>query len=430
MTSRRTSSSSASSERGSRVLLLYFETTGSGHKAAAEAVDAALHLRDSSVVTSALNVADYMSDAVRRSYHGLRALLIREAPHVLGQLYQWADGPREEPSRFDRLVKASQRAAFRHLARILQASDWDAIIHTHFFSPNVLMHMRAPAPRGVPQFIVTTDFLTHCVWVQPAFERSFVATEEAFHYLEVLGSPKERITLTGIPVHPDFARLRPARADFERRTAARAAELGRGDRPRVLLAATGFEPDFAANVLSQVAVCTRPLSIVVVAGANEVRRAAVDAVAIPDRHQVLRVGFTHEMPDLLAHADVLVGKAGGLTSSECLAMGCPMIVVGPTPDHEVQNVEWLLEHGAALTGHHAALLGQKIDWLFSSVDRWAGRRLGAYGLGRPQAAFDVADDVLRSAARHASAVRGPAASVDRKRSRVFPLTHLLWGTST
>jgi processive 1,2-diacylglycerol beta-glucosyltransferase len=400
--------------------LLYFETTGSGHKAAADAVSAALHLRDVSVSTAAVNVADYMSEAVGQSYRRMRGLLLRLAPHVLGQLYQWSDGPRERHPRFDRLVSAAERAAFRHLRHELQANQWDAIVHTHFFSPNVLSDLPAPAAPGVPQFIVTTDFMTHRVWVQPAFERSYVATEEALRYLEYLGHPKERITLSGIPIHPDFGRRRAARVDFERRTAERAVELGRGHRPCVVLAAIGFEPAFAANLLAQVAGCARPLSVVVVAGANDARRSAIDSVAVPDRHQVQRLGYTRQMADLLDHADVLIGKAGGLTSSECLAMGCPMIVVGPTPDHEVQNLEWLLEHGAALSGHHLALVSDKIEWLFSAVDRWSALRRGAYALGRPRAAFDVADDVLSLVARNASASRASAAKPPRGRSAGAP----------
>ncbi len=395
--------------RGPRVLLLYFETTGSGHKAAAQAVDAALHLRDASVSTAAVNVADYMSDAVRQTYYRIRALLLRGAPHVLGQLYRWSDGPREQHRRFDRLASAAERAAFRDLGEVLRATEWDAIVHTHFFSPNILSDLRAAATARLPQFIVTTDFLTHHLWVQPSFERSYVATEEALRYLEYLGSPRERITLSGIPIDPEFGRRRSAGGDFVRRTAERAVELGRGDRPRVVLASPGLEVGFAANVLAQVAGCARPLSVVVVAGANEERRAAIDSVAVPDRHQVRRIGFTREMPDLLAHADVVVGKAGGLTCSECLAMGCPMIIVGPTPDHEAQNVEWLLEHGAALVGHHPALLGDKIERLFCALDRWSALRRGAHALGRPQAAFDVADDVLRLAARDAS--RSPRAAM-------------------
>ena len=94
-------------------------------------------------------------------------------------------------------------------------------------------------------------------------------------------------------------------------------------------------------------------------------------------------------------------------------MRCPMIIVGPTPDHEVQNVEWLLEHGAVLIGHHPALVGNKVEWLFSDLDRWSALRRGAYALGRPEAAFDVADDVLSLVARNASAPRETAARVPR-----------------
>src|SRR5207248_8902459 len=60
------------------------------------------------------------------------------------------------------------------------------------------------------------------------------------------------------------------------------------------------------------------------------------------------VGFTTEMDKYMAAADLLVGKAGGLTTSEALARALPMALIEPIPGQEERNADHLLEAGAAI----------------------------------------------------------------------------------
>ena len=55
----------------------------------------------------------------------------------------------------------------------------------------------------------------------------------------------------------------------------------------------------------------------------------------PDRFKVL--GFTTEMADLMRISTLFVGKPGGLSSSECMAAGLPMVIINPIPGQEVRN---------------------------------------------------------------------------------------------
>lgn len=377
-----------------RVLLLYLQTTGAGHKAAADAIGAAVHARTPHARVESLNIADFMGDPVRESYHKVRALLIREAPHVIGQLYQWSDGPRDEPTLLDQAITAVERAAFGQLVEQLKSADWDVIVHTHFFPPTVLADLRESRQLHMPQLVVTTDFFTHGLWVHPKCERTFVATAEAKAYLEFLGVPSDQLRLTGIPVNPEFSRRRLNSTEHAEQTGARKVELASGERPRITLMTTGFSNELAAALLQHLVRSERPLSVLAVAGSSEERLAALNAIEIPSHHEVERIGFTREMPAILQRGDLLIGKAGGLTSSECLAMGCPIVVVNPTPDQEIQNTQWMLERGAAMTCFHPSLLPTKVDDLFAHPDRWADMRIASHQAGQPNAAFDVSEEVL------------------------------------
>jgi processive 1,2-diacylglycerol beta-glucosyltransferase len=96
----------------------------------------------------------------------------------------------------------------------------------------------------------------------------------------------------------------------------------------------------------------------------------------------------------MAAADVVVTKSGGLTVSECLAVGRPVLVVRPTPGQEERNSDFLLENGAGLKAVAPEILRWKLARLWNDPDRLAGLARTARALARPNAARDIAKVVL------------------------------------
>jgi processive 1,2-diacylglycerol beta-glucosyltransferase len=103
------------------------------------------------------------------------------------------------------------------------------------------------------------------------------------------------------------------------------------------------------------------------------------------------------MHGLLGAANLVVSKPGGLTTAEALACGVPLIVVNPIPGQESRNADYLLENGAGLKANAIAALPGKVEGLLSSPERLALMRRKAKALGRPLAAFDVAQKVFELA---------------------------------
>ena len=106
------------------------------------------------------------------------------------------------------------------------------------------------------------------------------------------------------------------------------------------------------------------------------------------------MGFTDRIDELMAVADVIVSKPGGLTTSEALARGAAMVIVDPIPGQETRNSDYLLENGAAVKVNNLASLGHKISALLSEPGRLESMRAAARRLARPRAAFDVAEQCL------------------------------------
>ena len=133
-----------------------------------------------------------------------------------------------------------------------------------------------------------------------------------------------------------------------------------------------------------------PLEIVVVAGKNEAARRELEKAEIPSRHRVKIMGFTDQIDELMAVADVVVSKPGGLTTSEVLARGAAMAIVNPIPGQESRNSDYLLENGAAIKINNVATLPHKLTKLLDDPQRVEAIKRNAKRIARPGAAFEVA----------------------------------------
>jgi processive 1,2-diacylglycerol beta-glucosyltransferase len=133
---------------------------------------------------------------------------------------------------------------------------------------------------------------------------------------------------------------------------------------------------------------------VVVCGRNEQLKDEITALVAPraDRYRI--VGYTTDMPDLMRVATLFVGKPGGLSSSECMAAGLPMVLINPIPGQEVRNSDFLLEEGAAVRCNYATTVGYKIDCLLDDPARLRLMASNALRLGRTDATQQIVATVL------------------------------------
>lgn len=95
----------------------------------------------------------------------------------------------------------------------------------------------------------------------------------------------------------------------------------------------------------------------------------------------------------MACADLVITKPGGLTTSECLAMGLPMIVNSPIHGQEERNADFLLEQGVALKAFDSVTLEYRVRYLLENPAKLADMRAKAKALGRPLAARAVLNTV-------------------------------------
>jgi processive 1,2-diacylglycerol beta-glucosyltransferase len=385
---------------GPKVLVLS-ASVGAGHMRAAEAVELAVRELAPDAAVKNLDVLTLTNALFRRVYAKSYLDLVNKSPHVLGYFYEMMDQPsRSGKNRGDLLRLAVEKLNLKAFLNFLAGDSWDLVINTHFLPAEIIASLRKQGRILVRQATVTTDFETHRLWVNQPCDHYFTATEEGARYLCRWGVPAEDISTTGIPIHPLFRTPKD-------RHACLAKHGMKGDRPVVLQMAGGFGVGPIEKLYRALLDVEAPLEVMVVSGRNEEVKAQLEAVPVPERHHAKIFGFTKDIDELMAGADLVMSKPGGLTTSETLARGAAMVIVNPTPGQEFRNSDFLLENGAAIKANNIATLAYKVTSLLREPGRLDQLKANARRLARPNAAFDVArralallDQPTESAASH------------------------------
>ena len=374
-----------------RRFLVLSASVGAGHLRAAEAVELALRELDPSAEVQNLDVLGLTNAAFRRLYGRAYLDLVNRAPHMLGYFYDLLDRRPSDQHRADRLRLLVEKLNLRKFLKFLGSEAWDVVVNTHFLPAEMIASLRRQHHFSLPHLTVTTDFETHRLWVNQPCDHYFTATEEGAVNLQRWGVPAGDVTVTGIPIHPAFSQAKD-KAECRRRR-----QLS-GGRPVVLQLAGGFGVGPIETLCQSILAVEIPLELVVVAGRNEELKTRLEHLRVPSRHLVHVLGFTTEIDELMAAADLVVSKPGGLTTAEALARGAPMAIVNPIPGQESRNSDYLLENGAAIKINNVATLPYKLTQLLGTPGRLVQMAANARRLGRPRAAFDVASAAMQRAA--------------------------------
>jgi processive 1,2-diacylglycerol beta-glucosyltransferase len=370
-------------------ILVLSASVGAGHLRAAQAVELALRERVPEATVRNVDVLEWTNSPFRRFYGKFYLDLVNKAPHVLGYFYDLMDQPsRSGKNRGDRLRLAVEKLNLRKFVRLLQDAAPNLVINTHFLPAEIIASLRRKGDFSAPQVTATTDFETHRLWVNQPCDHYYTATDEGARYLQHWGIPAEQTTVTGIPIHPVFAKPKD-------RGECRARHGLAGDRPILLQLSGGFGVGPIAKLYRALLDVGRPIELVTIAGRNEAVKKELEAIAVPSRHRTKILGFTDQIDELMAAADVVVSKPGGLTTSETLARGAVLAIVNPIPGQESRNSDYLLENGAAIKVNNLGTLAYKINRLLEDAERLAQLRANAARLARPRAAYDVVEHALK-----------------------------------
>ncbi len=363
-----------------RVLILT-ASYGSGHNEAARSLAAEFAARG-----AAVTVVDHFRELVHplfeRASRAVYMALLRRAPVVWGAAYALGDWMASDSL----LAFGVPRLGVTRLGALLDRLAPDAVVSVHATPAVAMAALAAEGRRLPPHTTVVTDFVAHSQWIARGLDRYCVAAEEVGHELVARGIPRERVSVTGVPVRAEFAQaIDPV--------AARAALGLSAGRPVVLAMAgshgsVGRLPDVARALVRAPAA----MQALIVAGhdaalAERLRRLTAGTL-------VRVIGYASNVRTLMAAADLLVTKAGGMTLAEALAAGLPMLLYGSLPGQERRNERFASRAGIALAARGYRDLGRLLERALAEPELLDHLRGQIQRVRRPDAARRIVDATL------------------------------------
>jgi processive 1,2-diacylglycerol beta-glucosyltransferase len=393
----------------SRSLVLLSVSAGAGHVRAAEALRAQAAEAYPDVNAIHLDLMEWVPAMFRKVYAESFLYVVERYPEIWGYLYGRTDKAPREYSKTEGLRKALERLNTVKFMKVLKDLDPDHVICTHFLPAQLLSRKMRKGAFKLPVWVQVTDFDVHRLWIHSHLAGYFAASEEVAWRMADKGVDPGTIQVTGIPIMPVFS----SRLD----KAACARELGLDPAKPILALMAGGAGVGAGTggggmdqTAARLLAMPGDFQLVAMAGRNEKLLGALDRLAQIHPERLFPMGFTRTIERIMAASDLAITKPGGLTSSECLAMGLPMILVNPIPGQEERNADYLLENGAALKAYDSAGLEFRVKDLLANPRRLAALRENARALGKPRAAGAVLHKVLGAPARPASMPASKAAA--------------------
>jgi processive 1,2-diacylglycerol beta-glucosyltransferase len=369
-----------------RVLILS-ASAGAGHVRAAEALEKAFEQSGATREIRHVDVLNYTNKVFRHLYSKAYIDMVNTMPEVMGWLYDHLD----KPWRNERRRLALDRLNTRPLMKLLEDYKPDIAVCTHFLPAEILSWLKAKSRITCKQAIVVTDMDVHAMWLCRHYEQYFVALEETRVHMEKLGIDADKLTVTGIPIDPVFSITKDKRA----------MRLKHGlspDKTTILVSAGGFGVGRIEDLFTCLTELRHEAQIVFLCGRNEELKKKLDRSsakrAADSMASIITVGYTTLMDEFMSASDVLLGKPGGLTTSEALSKGLVFVIVNPIPGQEERNSDHLLEEGVAIRCNNLPVLAYKVDQLLEDTERFRRMQANAWRLARPHAARDVVNKLL------------------------------------
>lgn len=400
-----------SRDAGLRVLVLTADV-GCGHGRAAAAITLQLRTHAPQFQTRVLDALTFCPRWFTLAYRDLYLLGAKHLPRLSGRIYHLSDRARHRRSLAHRL----ETRALRRLLESPEVRCADLIITTHFLTARVLSHFRGLGQLAAPLAVVVTDQYPHAVWRVPHADLLCVASASAREVMIADGISPARVHVTGIPIDARF------HEPMSREEARQRHQLPT-DRPLILLSGGGLGLGGIDTALEAIMDTPGRHHALVVCGKNarlfrrlsdryagwnakRADRGSTSMRGAADRPTVTVLGHTTRMHELMAAADLLLGKPGGLTTSEAAARGLPMVLLKPLPGQEQHNAAVLTAAGVAKLCPDPAAAGRLAAQLVSDREALLAMQSASLRFAPPQptaAVVERALSLLNSAASPGSA---------------------------
>jgi len=366
-------------------VLILSASTGQGHLATAKAV--ADQFTKLGVECAIMDVYAQISSLVNMTMSRGYLLSTTYVPRAYHKIYQMMDRVTEPSSKFS-ITRLVNNVMTREIHEAITGHHADVIISTHVLASCMLSVMRTNKLLDDTLTInIITDYTIHPLWQETANLDYFVVGSDLLSYgLQRKNISLEKMLAFGIPVHPKFS-IRMDQVQARNK-------LGLDPNLRTLLVMSGsMGYGHIETTIERLDRLPLDFQALVVCGNNKSLYRELKQMRL--KKKFLIYGYVDNVDVMMDASDCIITKPGGLTTSEALAKGLPMIMINPIPGQEHRNVEFMLNNGLALYATETFPVDEAVYNLFSHPHRVETIRNAIDVLGKCHGTTELCDFVMQ-----------------------------------
>lgn len=359
-------------------ILIVSVKAGAGHLKAAEALE--VYLRENYRETEVKNVdlLDHSSALIKFLYGKAYIDVIKIAPELFAYGYK-----NYEPTKnFIKPRFLMDKFNFSDLFKLVDGFNPDIVIATHFIPAAILANYKEKSGKNYKVIEILTDYEFHPLWLIDGVDMFFTSTEEVKNELVFYGVDENKVFAGGIPIHPKFTNTKNKTELIKKYGLDQNVKT-------VLISAGSFGLTPLSKAIGDFKKIKEDFQMLVVCGNNEKLKKEMEDLQKEELRLKKVFSFVDFMDELMAASDILITKPGGVTISEALAIGLPMILIEPIPGQEEANADYLIEKGVAVKARNLPMLVYKLEHLLQDSQKLSMMAQWAKNISKPNACTDI-----------------------------------------
>ncbi len=367
-------------------LLIMSTTAGAGHVRAADALLKTAERLSLPIEVEHRDILEFTSPLFRKVYSQINNKIAGHAPELWGLIYKKSE-TRGVIKPKHPLLKLFDQFNFKKYLQFLDEVKPSAVLCTHFLPYVSISEVMKKKSWRIPFYSIPTDYDVHSLWISPLVKHYYVATDEAAWTVRSHGIPESNISVTGIPVAPEFTQLGDKHGtrkelSFER------------DRFTLLILSGGYGIGVIDKLVPNIieflsSIKQKKFQVIVVCGKNKKLFDSLSKIKTSKNINFKLYEYVTFIDKLMDASDILITKSGGLTVSEALAKHLPMLIFDPVPGQEGRNADYLCETGAAQRVSNFINLRYKLNRLIEEPSQLSSMIENASAIAKPNAAKEI-----------------------------------------
>ena len=371
-------------------IIVFYASYGGGHLSAARSIKEYIETNYEDVDIRLIDCMEYVNKVVNKVTTTAYSEMAKKVPRAWGKVY-W----KSQAGPLAQISLTSNKVLSIKLNKLLQDFQPDIVISTHPFGTQMCAYLKKQGKLNCKIATVMTDYAPHDQWLElnEYVDYYFVSHEEMKRQLNEKGIPKEKIFATGIPLSNKFL-LRYDKPDIlksfglspERKTVLffGGGEFGLGKSKTLKIFKTFVENN-------------NNIQIVAISGKNEKMKENFEHLVTElDKQDYVKVlSYTDKVPELMSISDLVVTKPGGLTTTESLACGLPIVVINPIPGQEEENAAYLEKNKVAIWIKGNDDVEEILNDLFSNQTKMREMKIRARLLSKKNSTKDICKILLK-----------------------------------